>query len=142
MPSVAKKPSTLDRGDDLICEAGHHRDMRMSWTTAESALILAAILVLPLGGCESVPGGSSGTPGVVKVVEVLDPYFVRFEDERMPIDEFLFRMRELGRNAAKTGKPLFGIRIVAPEDMSVDQKLLSRIVEDLQVSGIRHVRMG
>ena len=99
------------------------------------------ILVMLQGGCESVPGGSSGSPSVWKVVELLDPYFVRFEDERMPIDEFLFRMRELGRDAAKTGKPLFGIRIVAP-NMSVDQKLLSRIIENLQISGIRHVRMG
>ena len=112
--------------------------MRMSWAIAAPTLIL----VMLLGGCESVPGGSSGSPAVVKVVELLDPYFVRFEDERMPIDEFLFRMRELGRHAAKTGKPLFGIRIVAPKDMSVDQKLLSRIIGDLQVSGIRHVRMG
>lgn len=112
--------------------------MRMSWVVAAPTLIL----VMLLGGCESVPGGSSGSPAVMKVVELLDPYFVRFEDERMPIDEFLFRMRELGRDAAKTGKPLFGIRIVAPKDMSVDQKLLGRIIDDLQVSGIRHVRMG
>ena len=136
MPSVAKKPRTFNRGDDLICVVGHHRDMRICWALAE-----AALLVMLLGGCESVPGGSSGSPSEVKVVELLDQDFVRFEGERIPIDEFLFRMRELGRDAAKTGKPLFGVRIVAP-NMSVDQKLLSRIIEDLQVSGIRHVRMG
>ncbi len=92
-----------------------------------------------LGACESAPGESSGAPTVIKVVEVLGPYFLRFEGERMPIDEFLFRMRELGREAAKTKKSLFGIRILAPEDMSV---VLQRIVEDLHVSGIRHVWMG
>ena len=112
--------------------------MRMPWAMAAPTLLL----VLLLGGCESGPGGSSGSSAVVKVVELLDPYFVRFEDERMPIDEFLFRMRELGRDAAKTGKPLFGIRIVVSKDMSVDQKLLSRIMGDLQVSGIRRVIMG
>ncbi|MHC4898886.1 MAG: hypothetical protein ACYTGW_17475 [Planctomycetota bacterium] len=114
----------------------------MSAAIAEPMLMLVLILVLLQGGCESVPGGSSGSPTVVKVVELLDPYFVRFENERMPIDEFLFRMRQRGREAAKTGKPLFGIRIVAPKDSPVDQKLLNRIMEDLQVSGIRHVRMG
>lgn len=101
-----------------------------------------ALLVVLAGGCESVPGEGATAPWVVKVVELLDPYFVRFEDERMPVDEFLFRMRELGREAARTGKPLFGIRILAPSDTPVDQRLLNRVMEDLQVSGVTHVRIG
>jgi hypothetical protein len=113
--------------------------MRMSGTLA----ILIPILVMLLGGCEGVPGGSSSSPPTWKVVELLDPYFVRFEKERIPIDEFLFRMRQLGRDAARTGKPVFGIRIVAPADMPPEQRqALDRIVSDLQVSRIRHVRMG
>ncbi len=112
--------------------------MRMSWVVAAPTLIL----VMLLGGCESVPGGSSGSPAVMKVVELLDPYFVRFEDERMPIDEFLFRMRQLGRRAAKTGEPLFGIRIVVPTDRHVDQGLLNRIIDDLRLSGIQHLMLG
>lgn len=110
----------------------------MRWVAAAPTLIL----VMFPSGCETVPGEGSHTPSVVKVVEVLDPYFVCFEDERIPVDEFLFRMRELGRDAAKTGKPVFGIRIVVPAGTSVDQKLLNRIMVDLQVSGIGHVRMG
>ena len=73
----------------------------------------AAIPILIwLGGCDSVPGANIGTPSSVKVLDVLDPDFVRFEEERMPVDEFLFRMRQLGRRAGQTGEPLFGIRIV------------------------------
>jgi hypothetical protein len=116
--------------------------MRMCVTRTTQVVVLTVILAVVLCGCESVPGGSSHTTGEVKVVQVLDPYFVRFDDERIPIDEFLFRMRELGREAARTGKPLFGIRIVAPADTAVDRKVLNRIVSDLQVSGIRQVKMG
>ncbi len=106
-------------------------------------MVVAAAMpfLIWLGGCDSVPGANVGTPSLVKVLDVLDPDFVRFEGERMPVDEFLFRMRQLGRRAAKTKEPLFGIRIVVHMD-TVDQKLLSRIFDGLRLSGIRHVELG
>lgn len=108
-------------------------------STVAIPTVISAILVLCPGGCESVPGSSG--PGPVRVVELLDPYFVRFEKERIPIDEFLFRMRQLGRDADKTDT--FSIRILAPENMALEERqALDRIMSELQVSGIRHVKMG
>ena len=98
-------------------------------------------MLLWLGGCESVPGGNLTSPSEMKVLDVLDRDFVRFEDERMPVDEFLFRMRQLGRHFAETGKPLFGIRIVVSGG-PVDQKLLDRIMDDLRLSGVQHLMLG
>ena len=98
-------------------------------------------MLLWLGGCEGVPAGHLQSPSEMKVLDVLDPDFVRFEDERMPVDEFLFRMRQLGRHFAKTGKPLFGIRIVVSGG-PVDQKLLHRIMDDLRLSGVQHLMLG
>ena len=98
-------------------------------------------MLLWLGGCEGVPAGHLQSPSEMKVLDVLDPDFVRFEDERMPVDEFLFRMRQLGRHFAETGKPLFGIRIVV-SGRPVDQKLLDRIMDDLRLSGVQHVILG
>ena len=109
---------------------------------ATAATVCVYLSLLGLGACEIMPDSGIATPAEVKDLELLDPWFVRFDGERMPIDEFLLRMRHHGRRAATTGTPWFGIRITGPTDQPVDQKLIDRIIDDLRLSGVTLVRMG
>ena len=101
-----------------------------------AALLLSALCA----ACESAPGAGN-RPAEIKVLEVLDRNFVRFEGERMPLDEFLFRMRRRGQQAAEAGKTLFGIRLRAAREV-LDPKLTERIIDDLRLSGIQRIVIG
>ena len=103
---------------------------------------MVVILLAGLCGCDSVPGDQVIRPAETKELTLLDDEFVRFEGQRLPIDEFLFLMRQRGRAALANGKPLFGLRILAPEDKPVDQRLLSRIMQDLRLAGVQYVTIG
>jgi len=110
-----------------------------------------ALLVASAGafaaGCgtadsDLVPDPFASAAGVVRV-EVLGRSFVRVGQERMPDDEFLFRMRQRLREAGDNEDEKPGVQIVAgTEGADRAAAFADRVLVDLGRAGLVRLELG
>jgi hypothetical protein len=103
-------------------------------------LPLAAWLLL--AACAEYEPDVSAPEGVVTYVECLGGGFVRFEDARIPTEDFLVEMRQRVRAAQQDPSRMPAVRIrvgAAVPDASV---IVGRLVHELRQAGVRSVELG
>jgi hypothetical protein len=90
-----------------------------------------------LAGCGAAPGlGSAGETEVT----LLAAGFVRFENQRIPAEEFVLRIRERIRAAAGDVDRYPAVRILI--DVAPPPGRLDRLLRELQSAGVRRVTLG
>lgn len=102
------------------------------------ATTLLRILGISLiAGCN---GGPDLAGGVDTEVILLASGFVRFEGQRVPIEEFLLRIRERVRAAGDDAERYPAVRVLI--EGGTVPGLLDRLLQELQSAGVRHVTLG
>ncbi len=92
-------------------------------------------------GCSSAPAPEDPPPGIHTEVTILSGGFVRFADERVPLEAFLLEMRYRVREAAEDPTQLPWVQIdVDPEiNELTGQAMVQRLMDGLAASGVRSV---
>ncbi len=105
---------------------------------------VAALLALG-GGCASNPPGDIGGPsGHRLTVYLLDDAFVRYSDERIPIEQFIYELRVMCRAADGDPAKMPWLEVRSPGGERAGQ-VPSRVVEEIQKhaqnAGVRHISL-
>ena len=99
--------------------------------------------VLTTHGCMgSPPVAGPKPPSEMERVDILDPWFVKHEGIRIPLEELLFRMRMRGLEWERKQIPSedrVGLELIGVGKLSGRE--LNRALTDLRLSGVPHIDM-
>lgn len=99
--------------------------------------------ILFFAGCSSAPAPEESPAGIHTEVTILSGGFVRFADERVPLEAFLLEMRYRVREAGEDSTQLPWVQIdvdPAVNDLTA-QAMVQRLMDGLSASGVRNVSM-
>ena len=104
---------------------------------ARKPILLVATL---LWGCSSAPAPEQGE-GFRTEVTILTGGFVRFEEQRVPMETFQLEMRRRVRQAEgdPTRLPLVVIDVQEGVESMAGQAMVQRLMDGLWASGVRHI---
>jgi hypothetical protein len=111
--------------------------------TVNKALPSFLLPILFLAGCSSAPAPEDPPPGIHTEVTILSGGFVRFADERVPLEAFLLAMRYQVREAGEdpTQLPWVQIDVDPAVNHLTAQAMVQRLMDGLSASGIRNVSL-
>jgi hypothetical protein len=90
-------------------------------------------------GCASQPVPVAGV-GSTTDVTLLDRHFVRFEGERVPVEAFVYTMRQRARAAPQDARPW--VRLRCADGYAEAPHVLEALLEHLQRAGLAGVSVG
>ncbi|MHC5066371.1 MAG: hypothetical protein ACYTG5_20635 [Planctomycetota bacterium] len=89
-------------------------------TEMRSLLSLFSLLLILIPSCESAPSSvKEARKGEQIVVELVDANFVRYQGERIPMEDFFYEIRVRCRDAISQSKPVPWIEVHTPSDGTV-----------------------
>ncbi len=106
-----------------------------------NALPSFLVSILFFAGCSSAPAPEDPPEGIQTEVTILRGGFVRFADERVPLEAFLLEMRYRVREAGEDPTQLPWVQIdvdPAVNDLTA-QAMVQRLMDGLQASGVRNI---
>ncbi len=116
-----------------------------SWRrcAVNKALPLFLAPILFLASCSLAPTPEEPPAGIRTEVIILSGGFVRFADERVPLEAFLLEMRYRVRGADEDPTQLPWVQIAvdpAVNDLSA-QAMVQRLMDGLRASGVRTISL-
>jgi hypothetical protein len=89
-------------------------------------------------GCGSAPRvPEAAAPARQVVVELLDADFVRYQGDRLPMDDFFYEVRLLCRQAFDQGATAPSIEVhVSPDAVGVDSTTFERLQRGMWDAGV------
>ena len=97
-----------------------------------------------LASCASEPSEPADPPlGIPAHVEILDGQRVRYDDQTVPLETFLYDMRTKVRSAAGRPAQMPVVTIVIAQSAGPQASLvLERVVRQLHAAGVHRVQIG
>ncbi len=97
--------------------------------------------ILFFAGCSSAPAPEEPPAGIHTEVTILGGGFVRFADERVPLEAFLLEMRYRVRAADEdlTQLPSVQIDVDPAVNALTGQAMVQRLMDGLRASGVRNI---
>ena len=102
---------------------------------------LVALFGLGCAGAEFAEPAPVGRP---TRVEILDASHVTFEGGTIPVEAFVFEMRQRVRAAAGNPKEIPAVTIIAPAYSGgvTAPQTVQRLLNQLRSAGVRHIALG
>ncbi len=99
---------------------------------------LLSLMLLFLAACESAPSSVTEARAAEQIiVELVDENFVRYEGDRIPMEDFFYEVRVSCRDAISHGKPVPWIEVHTPADGSeVPGAVFQRLQKGMWDAGV------